>query len=82
MNVKSLLPWSFPSASLFTHNVISAAPTERIFVKHDTGDFMEICPEKSKFGYLVPKLSDTLHEDLSTFYCYITNCHGLQDATC
>ena len=65
--------------SLPTRNVISAAPTERIFVKFNTGDFMEICPEKSKFVLTSHKTIG--HFTCSTLYCYITNCHGLQDAT-
>jgi hypothetical protein len=42
---------------------ISSAPSERIFVKFDVGDFyLNLC-KKSKFGYIWAKASGNLRED-------------------
>ena len=46
------------------------APTGRISVKVGIGDFCEYLSRKSKFGANRTKVSDTLHEDLSIFYCF------------
>lgn len=45
---------------------ISSAPSARIFVKFDARDFhLNLCKkEKSEFGYIWAKVSDTSHEDV------------------
>ena len=48
---------------------ITSAPTGRIFVKSHIGDFYENLSRNSKYGQSRTKLSDTLQEDLSKFYC-------------
>jgi hypothetical protein len=49
---------------------ISAAPIGRIFMKVDFGDFYENISKKFKFGWNQTKISTTLHENISTFYCF------------
>jgi len=48
---------------------ISAAPTERISMKFDLGDFEENMSRKFKFVSSQSKISGILQEDLSTLYC-------------
>jgi hypothetical protein len=48
---------------------ISSAPTVRIFVRFDIGDFHLNLSRKYKFGYNRTNISGTLHEELSTVYC-------------
>jgi hypothetical protein len=47
---------------------ISTAPTEKIFMKFDLGDFEENMSQKFKFVSNQSKISGTLQEDLSTLY--------------
>jgi hypothetical protein len=49
---------------------ITSAPTGRIFVKSHIGDFYENLSRNSKYGQSRTKLSDTLPEGLSKFYCW------------
>lgn len=53
---------------------IRAAPTERIYVKSDIGDFHENMSRSYKFGYKRAKISGTWHEDLGTFYFFCRRC--------
>jgi hypothetical protein len=55
---------------------ISGAPTERIFVKFDIGDFCETLSRKSKFGQEWTKVSGTLHEDLLVFHIFGSDIRG------
>lgn len=57
------------SFSLFVS--ISAAPTPRILVKFDDGEFNENLSRKSEFDSTRTKISGILHEDLSTFCCWL-----------
>jgi len=47
---------------------ISAAPTERIYVKSDIGDFHENMSRNSKFGYKRAIISGTWHDGQGKFY--------------
>ena len=51
-----------PSAS------ISAAPTGRMYVKFDPGDFLEHQSKNTKVGQNRTKMPDTLPDNLSTFH--------------
>ena len=68
---QSLLASSGPSArpSVRPSVGIGADPTGRISMKSDIGDSCKILSRKPKFGWNRTNISDSLQEDLSTFYC-------------
>jgi len=53
---------------LFT--CISATHTRRVSAKFDTGNFYGNLSRQFTFVWNGAKISDTLHEELSTFYCF------------
>jgi hypothetical protein len=57
--------YSCPSVRLLEY--ISAAPTGRIYVEFDVGNFYETLPRCFKFGQNREKKSVTLLEDLTKF---------------
>jgi hypothetical protein len=62
-----------PFVRLSAH--ISTAPTGRVSLKFVIVEFHENPPRASKFGSNRTKISDTLHEDLRTFYCCLRCLH-------
>ena len=56
--------------SVHPSDCISAAPTRWISVKFAVGDCYVNLWRKYKLGFKQVKISDTMHEDLSTLYCF------------
>jgi hypothetical protein len=70
---KSIFPPALPSVRPCACS--SATRTRRSSVKCDSGDCNENISMKSKFYYSQEKISDIVHEDPNTCYCFFLSFH-------
>ena len=63
-------PPALPFVSVRLSVCITSAVTWLIFMKCDIGGFLQNVSRKCRFGYNRTKISETLHENISTFYCF------------